>query len=253
MNNQLGNRLETIASLVPEKTAVLADVGTDHAYLPIALVRRKTAESAVASDVREGPLQRAEEHIRREGMENSIRTVLADGLAPLEKYSPDVCVIAGMGGDLISRIVSDASFTQSLQSPPLLILQPMTKSEVLRKYLSEAGYAILTENICAEDERIYEILSVRFRGEEQIKSFSDAELFCGEAALIGQNPRPVVSRYLDGKRSQITKKLRGFEQSAVGVPEELRRFSEEFERYAEQIERQYAYQNQKNSREDKYQ
>ena len=150
---ELSPRLAAIAALVPQG-ARLADVGTDHAYLPVRLLLDGGIASAVATDVNEGPLQRGRETAERYG----VRTILfrrCDGLADVRADKVDTVVIAGMGGDLIARILAAAPWTKQAQ----LILQPMTAQEDLRRWLLENGYRIAKETLAQEGKKLYVILS----------------------------------------------------------------------------------------------
>ena len=137
-------RLRTVAELV-RQGAVFADIGTDHAYLPVFLCETERITRAVAADIGEGPLAVAEEHIKAHGLSHRIRTHLADGLAGLENEGLTDVAICGMGGELIARILSEAAWVK--RSGIQLCLQPMTHAEALRSYLLENGFAITEEEI----------------------------------------------------------------------------------------------------------
>lgn len=134
---------------------VLADVGTDHAHLPVYMLQQGLSSRAFACDVNDGPLQKADASVAHWALEAQIKTVKSDGLRSVpEEY--DALVIAGMGGDLISKILED--------HPPLcaekIVLQPMTKAEVLRNYLFTHGYCIRREEAVSEGDRHYIVLDV---------------------------------------------------------------------------------------------
>ena len=141
---ELSPRLEMTASLVPSG-ARLADVGTDHAYLPAALLLEGRIPSAIASDLRRGPLERARE------------TAAAFDLK--EKISLDAIVIAGMGGETIAAILAAAPWTR--ERVVSLILQPMSSMSDLRAWLGQNGYDILEERLAREGDSLYTALSVR--------------------------------------------------------------------------------------------
>ena len=150
---ELSPRLAAIAALVPQG-ARLADVGTDHAYLPVRLLLDGGIASVVATDVNEGPLQRGRETAERYGM-GTILFRRCDGLADIRADEVDTVVIAGMGGDLIARILAAAPWTKQAH----LILQPMTAQEDLRRWLLENGYRIAKETLAQEGKKLYVILS----------------------------------------------------------------------------------------------
>ena len=156
----LGPRLAAAAALVREGVP-LYDVGTDHAYLPVHLVSVGRTPSAVASDVAPGPLRNAAETVRCAGLSDKIETVMADGLTGIALRPPCDVVIAGMGGELTIRILSDCPAVKN--GGVSLILQPMTKSELLRGWLAANGFAILTERV-AKEKKLYEILACRYDG-----------------------------------------------------------------------------------------
>lgn len=134
----------------------LADVGTDHAYLPIYMIKKGLCVTAYACDVNEGPLDRARSAVARFGLEDSVFPVKSDGLHSVPADF-DALTVAGMGGDLIARIL--------YERPPLcaekIILQPMTKPEVLRRFLFRHGYSVLRERAVTEGEKHYIVLSVK--------------------------------------------------------------------------------------------
>ena len=179
MNEQpkLSKRLSAAADMV-RAGAVVADVGTDHAYVPIALCLSGRAVRAVASDINEGPLARARENIAVRGLSARIDTVLCDGLSAIEAYHPTDVLILGMGGELIARIVADAPFLRA--SGIRLILQPMTHPEAVRASLCEMGFAIVEERLVLE-EKIYQIFCAEYTGVHE--EYSTLELLVGKQNL----------------------------------------------------------------------
>ena len=152
---QLSMRLRAIAGMVTKGNR-LADVGCDHGYLSIWLVSEKTVPSAIAMDVRPGPLSRARENITRYGLEDYIETRLSDGLAKLEPGEGDTLVIAGMGGPLMERILKDgAKVREGFQE---LILQPQSDLPHFRHFLSEIGWEIVREEMIKEDGKFYPMM-----------------------------------------------------------------------------------------------
>ena len=157
----LSPRLEAVASLV-RQGAFLSDVGTDHALLPAYLLLHGRIRGAVASDIVKGPLLRAEETIKKYRLSNKITTVLTPGLEGIENYAPTDIVIAGMGGQTIAEILAAAPFVK--KSGIRLILQPMTKSEILRDYLAKEGFSIEKEVRIREEHRIYTLIAAFYSG-----------------------------------------------------------------------------------------
>jgi tRNA (adenine22-N1)-methyltransferase len=153
---KLTKRLEVIADLV-DRNAVLADIGSDHGYLPVYLVEKKIINRAIASDVNQGPEDNAISTVKQYKMENEVEVRLGSGLNTLSMDDKiDTVVIAGMGGNLISQLLEDEK--ELARSVKKLILQPMTTKIELRKYLLNNGYTIVEEKIAIEGEKIYEII-----------------------------------------------------------------------------------------------
>lgn len=165
----------------------VCDVGTDHAYLPIYLVEsgilgpRAGGEApfAVASDINQGPVDRATLHVAAAGLSNAIRTLRTDGLQGLEAYRPEDVIIFGMGGELIASILDAAPW---VRDPSVrLILQPMTHAEKLRKYLFERGYVPVGQVLSREEARIYQTICVQFSPDTPLpwEALSPAALHTG--------------------------------------------------------------------------
>ena len=151
---QLSKRLRAVADLVPGGT-VLADVGTDHAYIPIALVEEGKIPRALAMDINQGPLMRAEENIKAHGLEEKIEIRLSDGLEKMKKGEADAVLIAGMGGLLTVRILSGK---REILDGTTLVLQPQSDLPSVRGWLAEEGYAITAEDLVLEDGKYYPMM-----------------------------------------------------------------------------------------------
>ena len=123
--------LKTAELITPCKK--LADIGTDHAYIPVYALQNDLAETVVASDINEGPLNNAAKTVKQYGFEDRVVLRLSDGLENIEETEADAVVIAGMGGELIAKIISDAPW---LKNNKQIIMQPMTHFEDLRAFLS---------------------------------------------------------------------------------------------------------------------
>ena len=177
----LGARLSACAGMVREGRA-LADIGTDHAYLPIWLVRTGKIPRAFASDINEEPIQLAKEHIRRYEIADKITTFTADGMEKIPPDEVDDIVIAGMGGDNIAGILEGAPW---LLSPRYrLILQPMSKAERLRAYLYSRQFFVLEEKPICEANRIYTVICAEYIPEPF--HYSDFDIYAGR--LDKKNP-----------------------------------------------------------------
>ncbi len=220
MNEQqkLSLRLSAAAEMV-RAGAVVADVGTDHAYVPIALCLSGRAVRAVASDINEGPITRARENIAARGLSDRIDTILCDGLSAIEEYHPTDILILGMGGELIARILTDAPFVKSCGLR--LILQPMTHPEVVRQTLCELGFTIVEERLVLE-EKIYQIFCAEYTGEHE--EYSTLELLVGKQNL--QRGDALTRALCDRWRSVFDTRLRGKRSVGGDVTDEERILTE---------------------------
>lgn len=172
-------RLETIASMIFDGKGV-ADVGTDHAYLPIMLRQRGYKGKIIATDINEGPLNKARMGLANAGFEDSVELVLCDGLDGCEPDCVDTVVVAGMGGDTITGIIDRAEWTYK---PGIkLILQPVTKPEILRYWLVNNSYQITDELLVKENGTVYQIICAEIK--EPVIEYSDAELYVGKYEKI---------------------------------------------------------------------
>ena len=178
---QLSQRLSSVASMVTAGNC-LADVGTDHGYVPIYLYERNIIPRAIAMDVNKGPLERAALHIAESGMKEAIETRLSDGLTALKPGEADSVVIAGMGGPLIIRILSaHPEITESLKE---LILQPQSEISEVRIWLYEQGYEIVEEHMVFEDGKYYPMFKAVKNLEA--KKLTDLEYKYGKLSVLGE-------------------------------------------------------------------
>lgn len=155
MGVKISNRLTALAHMVSPGHR-LADVGTDHGYIPIYLCQHQVIPSAIAMDINEGPLARAEEHIKQYGLQDRITTRRSDGLEKLGPKEADTVLIAGMGGGLIRRILSrgnDSLFTTD--GVKEWILQPQSEVAQTRRFLRRSGFSIVDEEMLVEDGKYY--------------------------------------------------------------------------------------------------
>ena len=204
---KLTPRLRAAAELVT-RGAFVADVGTDHAYLPITLCLEGIARGGVASDINRGPIERARENIDKYGLGEKLSAVLTDGLDGIKQFSPDHIMILGMGGELIARILSDAPWTKSRGIR--LCLQPMTHPEKLRKFLASEGYSIIDERIVIEEkeDKIYQLMLAEYSGVSE--QYSSEQLLLGKINIkrggeelfrLAEHHVNVLSRRVNGKVS----------------------------------------------------
>lgn len=201
---ELSKRLQAVADLVTAHYK-LADIGTDHAYIPIYLTQQKKITEAVALDVNEGPLQRAEEHIRENGLEAEIETRLSNGFQALQPGEVQSAVIAGMGGGLVIRILTEgAEVVRKLEE---CILQPQSEIEKVRAFLLEKGYEFLEEDMVCEDGKYYPMMHV-IHG--HMESWTDIEWKYGAFLLKERNP--VLWDFLKKEAQSLTDVIHSLEQ-----------------------------------------
>lgn len=210
MNEQiaLSPRLRMAASLVPPGTR-LADIGTDHGYLPAALILEGGIPSAIAADLRPGPLARARETAVRYGLEDRLSLRLCDGLSGIGPEEADAVVIAGMGGETIAAILEAAPWVRERNIP--VIVQPMSSMPDLRAWLGRNGYCIETEKLCREGETLYTALAVRAGRMERM---GPAQLWAGE-----NRPDPLRGLWLDYWLNRTRRALDGLSQARTGSAE----------------------------------
>ncbi|MFJ8236922.1 tRNA (adenine(22)-N(1))-methyltransferase [Ureibacillus sp. NPDC094379] len=182
MNAQkLSKRLELVASFVPTG-AVVADIGSDHAYLPCYLIHKGIINKAIAGEVVKGPYDSAVRQVRAENLTDKITVRLADGLAAVQESDHvDTITIAGMGGPLIVTILENGK--DALKSVTRLILQPNIHAKVIREWALEKGWAILDEEILEEDGKIYEVLVLQ-RGN---MTLTEEEILLGKLLLANKS------------------------------------------------------------------
>lgn len=203
-NFSLSPRLAAMLSCV-EKCGVLADIGTDHAYLPIEACRAGICARAIACDVSAGPLEIAARNIRAAGLAGRIETRLGDGLAPLGAGEADCIVIAGMGGMKIIEILSAKknAVDEEQCSTRRLVLQPQHDLEEVRRFLHANGCNILEEKLAREGSRFYVIIVAAAGAGDEIAPYTDAEYFlgrldCADAADYCRDMRRKILAYFDG-------------------------------------------------------
>lgn len=167
------SRLRAAAGFV-RQGAVFADIGTDHAFLPVFLLKEGIASRAYAADINEGPLSRARAHIAESGLSHLVTPVLTDGLSSLDGRGITDIAICGMGGELIADILSRAPFVKDKSIR--LILQPMTRAAHLRRFLAREGFAVIDECVTRAAGKLYFCLAAEYTGAPYSLSRIEAEL-----------------------------------------------------------------------------
>ena len=185
-----------VAEQVPAGARV-ADVGTDHAMVPVWLVQSGRADSVLATDIRSGPLKSAAALVERTGTGGHIRLMQTDGLTGIGPADADTVIIAGMGGETMLAILSAAPWTKR---DTLLILQPQSKRAALRRWLIDNGYFIEAERLAEDAGRLYPILSA---AGGSAPAYTEAELHLGLLEQVEGDP--LFARYLDAARASAAK------------------------------------------------
>ena len=221
---QLSERLTAIAEMVTEGNR-LVDVGCDHGYLPVYLMLQHKIPGAIATDVGKGPLARAQEHIAQYHMEAYIETRLCNGLSEIRSGEGDTLVIAGMGGPLMERILSEGR--HALPGFQELILQPQSDIPHFRRFVMQNGYQIIQEEMILEEGKFYPIMkAVQYEGEGPAVWSREEEMF---GRLLLERKHPVLKLYLERElriRSEISEQL----ESASGDAAKKRRMEVEEEK-----------------------
>ena len=203
---KLTDRLLKIASLVSEGKKV-ADIGTDHGYIPVYLLNNNKIDFAILADVNKGPLENARKEVRHNKLEDKVDLRLGSGIEVLSENEVDEIIIAGMGGMLIAQLLDvKKSVAKSAQK---LILQPMQAQGELRKYLYNNGFEILEEVLVKEDFRIYEIIVAKYNG---VKTEVNDEIYYEVSDKLLESNDKLLQEFLNKKISSyesIIKKLEG--------------------------------------------
>jgi len=198
-------RLRAIAALVPEDCRCLADIGTDHGYIPAEMLRTGRCRQAIAADIGAAPLERARQTARLYGLEERVSFRLGDGLSVLSPGEADVIVIAGMGGDKVIEILSAAPWSQD---GPLLLLQPMSRAEVLRQWLWAQSCCLRSERLVQDKGVLYPILAVCGKVGDSVL-YSEADAWGG----TGLTEDPLWGRYLESVILRLRRAASGLERA----------------------------------------
>ena len=209
-NRNMNRRLNCILSHIPVRLGVI-DVGTDHGYLPAELALRGYSGNLIASDLRPEPLAAAKRTAENNGVKDRIRFLLCDGLDDCDPDAVDTIVIAGMGGDTICGILDRAEWCMDRRYT--LVLQPMTHAEVLRYWLVNNEFAIVSEDIVEDSGFLYSILTARFGGQTRL---SEAELYTGAASLLRDHP--LFPSFISRQQGRLETMLRGQEAAMCSDP-----------------------------------
>ncbi len=195
---ELSKRLQAVADLLSEGL-VVADVGTDHGYIPIYLVETGKCQKAFAMDINKGPLVRAREHVKAHGLQNQIIIRQSDGVKALQAGECDSVNVAGMGGALAIKIMEEGKVI--FKSLKEFVLQPQSELEKVRQYLHENHYCIIAEDMVLEDGKYYPMMKII---NAPVEPYSPAELRYGKKLL--EMKHPVLKMFLE-KEVQAKKQI----------------------------------------------
>ncbi|MGN0341426.1 MAG: tRNA (adenine(22)-N(1))-methyltransferase [Roseburia sp.] len=201
MAQRLSKRMQAVADMV-SPCAAMADIGTDHGYVPIYLLEQGRVERAIAMDINRGPLMRAEKHIQDAGLCGYIETRQSDGLERLMPGEVSCVTIAGMGGGLMIRILSSGqAVTEQLSQ---LILQPQSEIPAVRNFVQQAGWKIVEEEMLSEEGKYYMMMKCVPGQMEPLTAVQ-----CAYGPLLTERKHPVLKRYLEERILQLRNLLEG--------------------------------------------
>ena len=194
---KLSPRLQTIANNVPRSNKC-CDIGTDHGYVPIYLIKKNIVNMAIATDINGGPLKTAKKQIEWAGLEEKIQIRQGNGLEPIKPYEVDTTIIAGMGGLLIKDILdSSKKIAKSINS---FVLQPMIAQAELRKYLIENQFMIIDEDLAQEKNRIYEIIIAK-HGKQKVEN----DIYYDIGKPLIEKKHPLLPFLIKLKKNELVK------------------------------------------------
>lgn len=190
----LSKRLKALANMVTDGNR-LADIGTDHGYIPIYLCQTGKIPSALAMDIGKGPLQQAQTHIAEHGLSEQIKTRLSDGMAALQFGEADTILIAGMGGGLVMKILSEGA--EKLTGKEELILQPQSEIALVRGFLRVRNFQILNEDMILEDGKYYPMMKVSQQKAAEQTKILPQEVADAFGPVLLQKRHPVLKEWLE--------------------------------------------------------
>lgn len=204
----LNGRLLKIAQMV-DCCNKLADIGTDHAYIPIYLLQTGICKKVIATDIKETPLFNAEKNVNKYNLEGAVEFRLGEGIEPISDNECDIFIIAGMGGFLISEILKAS--LEKVKKARTIIMQPMYTDEVLRKFLITKGFKIIDEALVYEDKRIYVIIKATYDGIKR----TEQPLYYHVGKSLFNKRDPLLKTQLERKIRIQSKITQGLEKSEI--------------------------------------
>ena len=192
---ELSKRLKRIAEHV-DKCESVADIGTDHGYIPIYLVKEGICKKAIASDINKGPIEKAKVNVAFEGVSNKVKCLLGPGLNPLKVGEVNGVILAGMGGNLTRDIL--LADMDKVKKYDFIILQPAQNPEVLREFLYKNDYEIIDEDLIKDEGRFYELFKVKYNENSEKLVFED-ELYYEVSSLLREKNHPLFKEFIEEK------------------------------------------------------
>lgn len=192
---ELSKRLKRIAEHV-DKCESVADIGTDHGYIPIYLVKEGICKKAIASDINKGPIEKAKVNVAFEGISNKVKCLLGPGLNPLKVGEVNGVILAGMGGNLTRDIL--LADMEKVKKYDFIILQPAQNPEVLREFLYKNDYEIIDEDLIKDEGRFYELFKVKYNENSEKLVFED-ELEYEVSPLLREKNHPLFKEFIEEK------------------------------------------------------
>lgn len=213
----LSERLLNIANLVP-KCDLAIDIGTDHAYVPIYLVKENIAKKVIAADISKGSVRKAQQNVNLNNCKDRIECRLGDGLDVLyDNEYADVIIVAGMGGMLVNYVLNINK--EALKKAKRLILQPQRDNDKVRKFIHSIGFKIIDEKIFYDDNKLYNII-VCEKGQDC--QYSEQEYLYGKILIDEKNS--ILKEYINSEMNRIekvTKELTSSDERIIARKNEL--------------------------------
>lgn len=228
---KISPRLLAIEYFVKDHS-IVADIGTDHGYIPVYLIKNNTSKKVIGTDISKGSLDKAIQYVKELGYEDYIDTRLGNGLEVLKPYEVDTVILAGMGGTLIKDILEkDMEIAKTINN---FIFQPMIATKELRKYLYKNNFKIIDEKIVKEDERYYEIIYAIWG-----KDYVEDEIYYEVSERLVDKKDPILKEFLEFKIQEIENILEKLEEKTTEKANErkeelffkLKKYEEVFSKY----------------------
>lgn len=226
---KLTGRLKTVADKVSIDSSI-ADIGTDHGYIPIYLTKNKICKFSIATDVRKGPIEKARKNISIYNLEDKIELRKGSGLRPIRKGEVDCAILAGMGGCLICDILEDGKYIADTIEK--FIIQPMQAIEVTAEYLYNNGFKIYDNSLVKENGKIYQVMSV-CHGQDYI----DDKVYFEIGKKLIENKDPLLEEYVELKRQDVIKVIIKVQNiDSMSAQERLKECKYKLKKYEEVLE-----------------